>query len=65
MANEIQMGVAAQGEVNDSKGKTVKKIKTKAKRKRKTKRSEKLNTSKYEIKYTQKKAQQMNIYLFK
>lgn len=63
MANEIQMGVAAQGEVNDSKGKTVKKIKTKAKRK--TKRSEKLNTSKYEIKYTQKKAQQMNIYLFK
>lgn len=57
MANEIQMGVAAQGEVNDSKGKTVKKIKTKArrKRKRKTKRSEKLNTSKYEIKYTQKR----------
>lgn len=38
MANEIQMGVAAQAEVNDSKGKTVKKIKTKANKEDKKKR---------------------------
>lgn len=60
MANEIQMGVPAHGEVNDSKGKSVKKIKTKAKTK--AKRNGKLNTSKFEIKYTEKA--QPNEHLF-
>lgn len=60
MANEIQMGVPAHGEVNDSKGKSVKKIKTKAETK--TKRNGKLNTSKFEIKYTEKA--QPNEHLF-
>lgn len=66
MANEIQMGVPAHGEVNDSKGKSVKKsvkkIKTKAETKTKTKRNGKLNTSKFEIKYTEKA--QPNEHLF-
>lgn len=62
MANEIQMGVPAHGEVNDSKGKSVKKIKTKAETKMKTKRNGKLNTSKFEIKYTEKA--QPNEHLF-
>lgn len=37
MANEIQMGVPAHGEVNDSQGKSVKKIITKAETKMKAK----------------------------
>lgn len=64
MANEIQMGVPAHGEVNDSKGKSVKKIITKAETKTKmeAKRNGKLNTSKFEIKYTEKA--QPNEHLF-
>lgn len=46
MANEIQMGVPAHGEVNDSNGKSVKKIITKAKKKTKME-SEK----KWKVKY--------------